>query len=38
METHVSSLEVVELALFQFNLVDNQYQKNTDMLYTFNAK
>ena len=32
---NVSSLEVVEVALAQCNLVDNQYQQNSEVLYTF---
>ena len=32
---NVSSLEVVEVALVQSNLVDNQYQQNSEVLYTF---
>ena len=31
----VKSLEVVEVVLVQCNLVDNQYQKNSEVLYTF---
>ena len=29
------SLEVVEVVLVQFNLVDNQYQQNSEVLYTY---
>ena len=29
------SLELVEVALVQCNLVDNQYQRNSEVLYTF---
>ena len=29
------SLEVVEVVLVQFNLVDNQYQQKSEVLYTF---
>ena len=32
---NVPSLEVVEAVLVQFNLVDNQYQQNSEVLYTF---
>ena len=32
---NVSSLEVVEVALVQSNLADNQYQQNSEVLYTF---
>ena len=31
----VSSLEVVEVVLVQCNLVDNQYQRKSEVLYTF---
>ena len=31
----VSSLEVVEVFLVQHNLVDNQYQRTSEVLYTF---
>ena len=31
----VSSLEVVEVVLVQCSLVDNEYQQNSDALYTF---
>ena len=31
----VSSLEVIELVLVQCNLVDNQYQQKSEVLYTF---
>ena len=31
----VSSLEVVEVVLVQCNLVDNQYQQNFEISYTF---
>ena len=29
------SFEVVEIVLVQLNLVDNQYQQNSEVLYTF---
>ena len=32
---YVPSLEVIEVALFQCNLVDNQYQQMSEGLYTF---
>ena len=32
---NVPSLEVVEVALVQWNLVDKQYQQGPDFLYTF---
>ena len=32
---HVPSFEVVEVALVQCTLVDNQYQQNSEVLYTF---
>ena len=32
---NVPSLEVVEVGLVQCNLVDNQYQHKTEVLYTF---
>ena len=32
---NISSLEVVEVVLVQFNLVDNQYQQKSEVLYTF---
>ena len=32
----VASLEVVKAALVQCNLVDNQYQQTSEVLYTFN--
>ena len=32
---NVPSLEVVEVVLVQFNLVDNKYQQNSEVLYTF---
>ena len=32
---HVPSLEVVELVLVQYNLVDNQYDQKPEVLYTF---
>ena len=32
---NVSSLEVVEVVLVQYNLVDNQYQQKPEVLYTF---
>ena len=31
----VPSLEVVEVVLIQYNLVDNQYQQKFEVLYTF---
>ena len=31
----VSSLEIVEVVLAQCNLVDNQYQRKSEVLYTF---
>ena len=31
----VPSLEVVEVVLVQCNLVNNQHQQNSDVLYTF---
>ena len=31
----VPSLEVVEVVLVQCNLVDNQYQQKSELLYTF---
>ena len=31
----ISSLEVVELLLFQCNLVDFEYQQKSEVLYTF---
>ena len=31
----VSSLEVAEVVLVQYNLVINQFQKNSEVLYTF---
>ena len=31
----VPSLEVVEVVLVQYNLEDNQFQQNTEVLYTF---
>ena len=34
-EENVSSLEVVEVALVQCSLVDNQYQQKFGKLYTF---
>ena len=34
-EENVPSLEVVEVVLVQCNLVDNQYQQNSEVLYTF---
>ena len=36
-EENVPSLEVVEVALVQFNLVDNQYQQKSEVLYTFTS-
>ena len=32
---NVSSIEVLEVALVQCNLVDNQYQQKSEVLYTF---
>ena len=32
---NVSSLVVVEVVLVQFNLVDNQYQQQSEVFYTF---
>ena len=32
---NVPSLEVVEVVIVQCNLVDNQYQQKSDVLYTF---
>ena len=29
------SLEVLEVVLVEFNLVDNQYQQNSEVLYSF---
>ena len=34
---NVPSPEVVEVVLVQCNMVDNQYQPKSDMLYTFYA-
>ena len=34
-EEKVPSLEVVEVVLVQCNLVDNQYQQKSEVLYTF---
>ena len=31
----ISSLEVVEVVLLQYNLVDNKYQRMSDVFYTF---
>ena len=31
----VPSLEVVEVVLIQYNLEDNQFQQNSEVLYTF---
>ena len=31
------SLEVVEIVLVQCNLVDNQYQQKSEVLYTFTS-
>ena len=36
-EEYVLSLEVVEVVLVQCNLVDNQYQQKSEVLYTFTA-
>ena len=35
MEKNVPILEVVRVVLVQCNLVDNQYQQESDVLYTF---
>ena len=35
---NVPSAEVVEVALVQCNLVDNQYQQKSGLLYTFATK
>ena len=32
---NVPSLEVVEVVLVQCNLIDNQYQQKSEVLYTF---
>ena len=32
---YVQSLEVVVVVLVQFNLIDNQYQQQSEALYTF---
>ena len=32
---NVSSLKVVEVVLVQYNLIDNQYQQEFEVLYTF---
>ena len=34
---NASSPEVVEVVLVQFNFVDNQYQQNPGVLYTFTS-
>ena len=34
---NVSSLEVVEILLVQCNLIDDQYQQRSEVLYTFTA-
>ena len=34
---NIPSLEVVEVVLIQCNLVGNQYQQNSEVLYTFMA-
>ena len=34
---NVPSLEVVEVALVQWNLVDKQYQQNSEVLHTFSS-
>ena len=34
---NVPGLEVVEVALVQYNLVDNHYQQKFEVLYTFTA-
>ena len=35
MEKNVLNIEVIEVVLAHFNLVDNQYQQKTEVLYTF---
>ena len=35
---NVPSLEIVEVVLVQCNLVDNQYQQKSEVLYTFTPK
>ena len=37
MEKKVPSVEVVEVVLVHINLVDNQYQQKSDVLYTFTS-
>ena len=34
---NLQSLEVVEAGFVQFNLVDNQYQQKSEVLYTFTS-
>ena len=34
-EENVPSLDVVEIVLVQCNIVDNQYQQKSELLYTF---
>ena len=34
-EENVPSLEVIEVVLVQCNLVDNRYQQQSEVLYTF---
>ena len=34
-EKNVASLEVFEVVLFEWNLVDNQYQQKSEVLYSF---
>ena len=33
----VPSLQVIEVVFVQYNLVDNQYQQKSDVLYTFTS-
>ena len=35
---NVPSLEVTEVVLVQYDIVDNQYQRKFEVLYTFTAK
>ena len=35
LEAQIANLEVVEVVLVQYNLADNQYQKKSEVLYTF---
>ena len=35
MEKHVLNIELIEVVLVQCNLLDNQYQQKTEILYTF---